>query len=453
MENFNLWTDKSIKAIKPQKTRFRQPEPTNQRGVGRLVLDVQPSGVKTFFFQYFRNQDGKSKRTLVNIGLYKKTLSSPGCSLEDARTKAREYANLLQAGKDPKLVVEERQLEEQAKLRRVESEKRQGSFEQLLDSYTSAMKADSKRSYKSVEKSLDTYVKLPFPEMINRKADTIDADDIRLILSKMIKKGVTTHTNRVRSYLHAAFSHGLKQDNNPRRYSDEEVKFNLKFNPVTFVPKQPDFERVGEHVIPEKEIKIIWDELPKESLISAYAIKLSFTTGQRFGEIIRGPWTVIDDDAQLMTIPASVSKNKIEHVVPLDGLSWSIIEDLYELTGDSEYLFPASNTGGFIEDKHIHSTTISKVVREYCSGHKKVSKFLARDIRRTVKTLMGKAGIDKAIRDRIQNHALQDVSSKHYDRYDYLAEKRQAMKVWNDYLDLIIHPKKKVTHISRKQKA
>jgi len=72
-------------------------------------------------------------------------------------------------------------------------------------------------------------------------------------------------------------------------------------------------------------------------------------------------------------------------------------------------------------------------------------------IRRTVKTLMGKAGIDKQLRDRIQNHALQDVSSRHYDRYDYLAEKRQGMKVWNDYLELIINPDKKVTRIAGKR--
>lgn len=33
-----------------------------------------------------------------------------------------------------------------------------------------------------------------------------------------------------------------------------------------------------------------------------------------------------------------------------------------------------------------------------------------RDLRRTFKTLAGKAGISKEIRDRIQNHALQDVA-------------------------------------------
>ena len=38
----------------------------------------------------------------------------------------------------------------------------------------------------------------------------------------------------------------------------------------------------------------------------------------------------------------------------------------------------------------------------------------------------------------LQNHALQDVSSLHYDRYDYLKEKRAAMDIWNDYFNDIL---------------
>ena len=95
----------------------------------------------------------------------------------------------------------------------------------------------------------------------------------------MIDNEITTHSNRVRSYLHSAFAHGLKQDNNPRRYSKEEVKYNLKYNPVTFVPKQADYERVGEHVISEDEIKIIWENIGGESLFASWAVKLPFTTG------------------------------------------------------------------------------------------------------------------------------------------------------------------------------
>jgi hypothetical protein len=53
-----------------------------------------------------------------------------------------------------------------------------------------------------------------------------------------------------------------------------------------------------------------------------------------------------------------------------------------------------------------------------------------KDLRRTVKTRMGEIGIPKSIRDRVQNHALVDISTKHYDRYDYLPEKREALETW-----------------------
>jgi integrase len=57
-----------------------------------------------------------------------------------------------------------------------------------------------------------------------------------------------------------------------------------------------------------------------------------------------------------------------------------------------------------------------------------------RDLRRTWKTLAGKAGVSKEIRDRIQNHALQDVSSKAYDRWNYMPEKRAGMKKWDKFV-------------------
>ena len=47
---------------------------------------------------------------------------------------------------------------------------------------------------------------------------------------------------------------------------------------------------------------------------------------------------------------------------------------------------------------------------------------------------MGKAGIAKDIRDRLQNHSQSDVSSKHYDRYDYWPEKVEASKKWEEWM-------------------
>ena len=72
---------------------------------------------------------------------------------------------------------------------------------------------------------------------------------------------------------------------------------------------------------------------------------------------------------------------------------------------------------------------------------------------RTMANVVGQKGqvvISKEIRDRIQNHALNDVSTKHYDRYDYLPEKWQGLRIWNDYLDLILNPRKNVMGLKRK---
>ena len=60
---------------------------------------------------------------------------------------------------------------------------------------------------------------------------------------------------------------------------------------------------------------------------------------------------------------------------------------------------------------------------------------------------MGEIGVSKELRDRIQNHALQDVSSKHYDRYDYLSEKRKALELWERRINKIEQPQSNVINL------
>jgi len=46
--------------------------------------------------------------------------------------------------------------------------------------------------------------------------------------------------------------------------------------------------------------------------------------------------------------------------------------------------------------------------------------------------------VPKEIRDRIQNHALQDVSSKNYDRWTYMPEKRAGMDNWDKFVTSLL---------------
>ena len=78
------------------------------------------------------------------------------------------------------------------------------------------------------------------------------------------------------------------------------------------------------------------------------------------------------------------------------------------------------------------------MVQKFLGEHPGFAHFTPKDMRRTSKTLAGGAGIPKEMRDRLQNHAEAGVSAKHYDKYDYLPERRAAMDKWADYLDRFI---------------
>jgi hypothetical protein len=54
---------------------------------------------------------------------------------------------------------------------------------------------------------------------------------------------------------------------------------------------------------------------------------------------------------------------------------------------------------------------------------------------------MSKLGIEKYIRERVQNHIDSSVSAKHYDAYGYDAEKEAALEKWSHRLKGIIEGK------------
>jgi integrase len=78
------------------------------------------------------------------------------------------------------------------------------------------------------------------------------------------------------------------------------------------------------------------------------------------------------------------------------------------------------------------------VIRRFREAHPEVPHFTPKCLRRTWKTLAGDAGLSKDDRDELQNHAKKsDVSSRHYDRYDALRERRAAMAKWGAYLGMV----------------
>lgn len=415
-----MLTVSAIRGLKPKDNPYYEWDTNGQRGRGKLGVQVTPKGSKTFVFRYFI--EGKAK--FIRLGRF------PELSLNDARSKQKEMGDLLLEGVDPK-----EQLETQHKAQQLakREEARKGSIKQLFEAYVFQMKKDGKRTHKAVFASLEKEVYPIIPPAT--KAKDVITHDLMLVLAAMIKRGAATQSNRVRSYLMAAFNYGLKHDNDPANFIDE-AKFGLTFNPVSAIPKQKDAERVGDHYLKLDEVINLIDDLNNEyerfkmgGCIRNLILLCLYTGGQRPYELGASRWDAIDWQKKTLLITPDISKNKRPHLIPLTESALVVLEK-QRLNNGSEFIFPHR----FDVDCHIRLDSLSQGIKRYREETPHIKPFTARDLRRTCKTLMGEMGISKSLRDRLQNHALSDVSSKHYDRYEYIPEKRMALESWESTL-------------------
>ncbi|MHA6962875.1 tyrosine-type recombinase/integrase [Zobellella denitrificans] len=414
-----MWTAQEIKGLKPKARQYEVFENSRQRGVGRLGVIVSPTGSKIFIFRFF----WEGARVTMQVGKY------PEMSLTQARDLTGQYGAMLKQGINPKAEAERQQ---QAMEAAAQAEALKGSVRQLFEGYTNKMQAEGKRTHKAVLYSLqkEAYPITP-PDM---KAKDVTPDHIKRILSAMIIRGAVVQSNRTRAYLMAAFNYGLAHDNDPANM-DQGVLFGLLSNPVAAVPKQSHAEKPGQNWLKLHELRHLLDTFGETAKIGWLVGKLLelivHCGGQRPYELIASRWDVVDWVERTLLVTPDISKNKRPHLIPLTDSALTVLREIHSHTGETPYIFPKRGK----PDEHMVSGSMAQAVKYYREANPDFPFFTARDIRRTCKTLMGEAGLSKEIRDRIQNHALQDVSAKHYDRHDYLNEKRQALEVWEGRLN------------------
>ncbi len=243
-------TFNKIKGLKPKETQYYEWDVTGKRGQGRLGVRVNTSGEKVFIYRYF--VDGKTR--FIQLGLF------PAMSLDEAGQKTREFAGLLKAGLDPK-----NELERMSRVREAQekAEAEKGSIKQLIETYIWKMKTDGKRTYADVLRRLEKDVYPVIPP--TKKAKEVTSLDIKQILTNMIQRGAIVQSNRVRSYLHAAFQYGLGADLDPAN-NRESVLFGLTMNPVSVIPRQGYAEKAGQNWLSlecVQKLMAIFEDVPK----------------------------------------------------------------------------------------------------------------------------------------------------------------------------------------------
>ena len=423
-------TDTMIRGMKPGEKRSESLD------AGGSLLIKYRKGKRPIREYYYRDRSNGNDIT-VKLGTTE-TLRS----LIDARDAGRTMANKSAAVSDLKFQLEEDKRKtkeaEAAAIRERLRLDNLGTLAQLCQVYRDKMAAEEKSSYAKVYAALQRYVLNPYPHLAIKKANLITADDMKMVLRAMFDRGITTTINRTRGDLHAAFNVGLTYDHDITIQRADNLCFDISSNPVAKVKKIKQFERALKRFLNPEELRIVWDSC-EEYMNPVYAslLKIMICTGYHPAELMR--LTIQDIQAEDKAIYMTKTKSGMPNLIPLNRFAWSEIQCLIANTDSSGLLFPSrvSNPKG---DIYSRVSVLSNQVADM-RPHLPIEAFTPRDIRRTVKTLMGKAGITKEMRDRIQNHAVSDVSGKHYDQYEYMPEKRAAMKTWERWLaNNIIEP-------------
>ncbi len=141
------------------------------------------------------------------------------------------------------------------------------------------------------------------------------------------------------------------------------------------------------------------------------ALIIGFNTGMRLGEIRQLKWNYIDRKGMMIRLPKDVTKERKEKNIPINQNIRTMLDSLPRALNG----FVVTYNGKPIIDKN----GLKKGFAGACKkakvpyGRKVKNGITFHDIRRTVKTNMLNAGVDKVFRDAILGHSMKGMD-KHY---------------------------------------
>lgn len=372
----------------------------NGKGRGRLVLIIRAKRGSWYAQQWL---DGKKR--LKKLGTY------PRLTLAEARKRFEaEFAEVIEERRDI----------------RVTQSFAPGTLKDLFTEYVQSLRAAGKRTADQADYELNTALQ----NMDGRRlARDIRTDDITCVLRPIYARGSAGRADHIRSFIRSAFEWGMRADNDYR--NDKPKRYLIESNPASAIPPEP--KKVGQRYLSVDELRVFWKWLhdlepfnPKagHGMVESnlVCLRVLLLTGQRVEMISEARVSQFDGTH----LSWDRTKNGLPHVLPLPAQAVELLQ--VRAATNYEWLFPSA----FNPAKHISKELLQAIVARFCA-RSGVDRFTPRDLRRTWKTLAGFAKVSKEDRDLIQCHVKGDVSSRHYDRYEYLDEKTAAMKRWSEW--------------------
>lgn len=433
------------------------------RGGGRLAVRLGASGSKLFYYRYAVAGD----RRAIPIGPFSVDAKPGHFTLEQAREQAREFAALHRSLPDGDVLAHlerVRQAEVDAEAAKAAASALAAeelanaskySLVALCEAYVAHLKAAEKESAGNAGSLVRRHV--AGSEWAALPAKTFTPKQATTLLRKIVESGAGRTAAKVRSVLHAAFNLALRAESDPLAPAGL-IPFGIEVNPIASTAALSKFNKTRDRNLAYSELGAVWRALQPtdDERLAVKAMRLTLRLGgQRAQQLLRVRRVEdIDLESGLITIYDRKGRRPTPrpHVLPLTDQAMEDVRALIERSAalESEWLFASGKS-------KLGSDGLSDLAKElsdrFVAEGTCQQRFQFSDLRRTAETLLASLKVSKDTRAQLQSHGLSGVQARHYDRYEYMDEKSDALELWERYLTSAARGEELPSNVRRLKKA
>ena len=385
-------TDISVRRAKPQEKAYKL---SDAKG---MYLLVSVAGSKLWRLKY--RFAGKEK-TLA-LGIY------PERSLAEARVKRDDARKLIYDGIDPGVARKQDKRDRQLRS--------ENTFEVVAREWHGKQRAKwTERHADYVLRRLSTDV---FPTLGSRPITEINAPELLDVLRKIEARGAVDIAHRAQQTCGQIFRYAVatgraKYDPSPSLRGALQAADRVRHHAALSAIELPEFLGKLQNYDGDRQTKL--------------ALRLLLLTFVRTSELREAGWTEFNEEKSEWRIPAERMKMQREHIVPLSRQALEILRELRSSNGHRHYVF--MNVAN--HEKPMSENTMLYAI--YRMGYH--SRATGHGFRATASTILNEQGWRPDVFERQLALMERNKVRAAYHRSEYLAERRQMMQHWADFLD------------------
>jgi integrase len=356
-----------------------------QAGFGLMVT---AGGHKAYVVQY---RAGKlSRRMHLKSGL----------SLTEARKEAKAILGSVAKGGDPL----------------GEKKKAAGASSNTLRAVAESFLQREGAKLRSANERRRDFERLVYPKLGSMQIDAIRRSDVVKLLDGIEDDNGPRMAHLILAYLSRLFTWHASRDDDFRTPIVRGMgRINAK-------------ERARKRILSDVELRAVWCAAESSGRLFDHYVQFVLLTACRRNEAARMTRAELDGSDWL--IPASRSKNKHDHLVPLSRKASEILAKVPAVGKPDGWVFTHTGKRAY---RNFDADKAKLQARSSTMG------WTLHDLRRTARTLMTRAGVSADHAERAIGHVIGGVRGV-YDRHEYRAEKLAAFEALATLIERIVNP-------------